>query len=419
MGSIRMRTEVPGPASRDLAARATGAIARPVGPAEIFIARGEGAVVEDVDGNRYIDLTGGLGCLVVGHAHPRVVEAIQGQAAAFLHTDFSVLSYESYVALAERLSERCGGGRRVALFNSGAEAVENAVKIARFRTGRPGILAFAGAFHGRTNLTLSLTHREVPYRRGFGPFSPDVHRVPYPRFEGATLDDFEAAARATFAGASIGAVVVEPVLGEGGFVVPPPAFLPRVAELCRDMGALLIVDEIQAGYGRTGAFLASEHAGVRADLLCLAKSIAAGLPLSAVVGDAELMNLPPHTLGGTYVGNPVACAAALAVLDVIEEEGLIERAVIVGKRLTEGWNELARRAAGIREVRGLGAMVGVEFENGGHLGGVLAEAASRGVLAVSAGREGNVLRHLVPLVVSDEELDEVFEVFEAVLGAAD
>lgn len=418
MGSIRLVTEVPGPRSRELAARSSGSVGRPVMPGDVFVARGEGAVLEDVDGNRLIDLIGGLGCLVVGHSHPRVVEAVRSQAGLYLHTDFSVVGYDSYVTLAERLSEACGSGRKVGFFNSGAEAIENAVKVARAVTGRPGVACFEGGFHGRTYMAMTLTSRETPYKEGFGPFVPEVHRLPYPGFEGATLDGFEAAAGELFSERAIAAVVVEPVLGEGGFVVPPRGFLQAVERLCREHGAAFVADEIQSGYGRTGTFLASEQAGVRPDMVTLGKSIAAGLPLSAVAGDpAWLDALPSGALGGTYVGNPVACAAALAVLDVFEEEKLLQRAREVGERLTSAWEEIAARTAAIRAVRGVGAMVGVEFEDAGLLAGLLSGARSRGVLAITAGKERRVLRHLVPLVVTDEQLDEALGVFGDLLGA--
>ena len=418
MGSIQIVTEVPGPCSLELAASARSFVGRPTAPigGEVFIARGRGAVVEDVDGNRFIDFTGGLGCLVVGHAHPRVVEAVRTSAERFLHTDYSVVPYELYARLAEGISRHCGGGKKVAFFNSGAEAIENAVKIARRVTGRPGIVCFEGAFHGRTNLTLALTHREVPYKRGFGPFAPEVYRLPYPRFEGATMEAFEQAAGEVFSQHEIAAVVVEPELGEGGFVVPPAAFLPAVHRIASQHGALLIADEIQAGYGRTGTFLAFERFGVHADLVALGKSIASGLPLSAVVGAPGLMDaLEPGTLGGTYVGNPVALAAGLAVLGIIDDEHLLGRALWVGERLTAGWTSIAAAAPGlIADIRGLGSMVGVEFSDRKLQAELRAAALRRGLLTVTAGREARVLRHLMPLVITDEELDEAFAVFEDV-----
>lgn len=414
MGSIRLLTEVPGPRSRELAARSTRSVARPVVPGgEVFIERGEGTVLEDVDGNRFIDLIGGVGCLIAGHAHPKVTAAVDEQMRRSLHTDFSLIPYESYIALAERLSDLCGGERKAAFFNSGAEAVENAVKVARGATGRPGIVCFEGAFHGRTLMALTLTYREVPHKRGFGPFAPEVYRVPYPGFAGCGLADSLTALSQTLHDSSIAGVIVEPVLGEGGFIVPPPDFLREIATLCSETGTVFIADEIQSGYGRTGTFLASEQAGVRPDLILLGKSIGAGLPLSAVLGDPVWMDaLEPNAIGGTYVGNPVACAAGLAVLDVIEQEDLLGRAREIGKRLVSGWTGLPR----VKEVRGLGAMVGVEFEDPSVTKAVIDQARSLGVLAMSAGPRGEVIRHLMPLVISDEELDETFDVFRTCLA---
>ena len=424
MASIRLVTEIPGPRSRALAERGRDAIAKPVAPGDdLFAARAEGAVIEDVDGNRFLDFTGGVGCLATGHCHPKVVEAVRGQAERFLHTDFSVLAYESYVALAERIARATGGNRKVAFFNSGAEAIENAVKIARGASGRPGIVCFQGAFHGRTLLTMTLTAREVPVKEGFGPFAPEVYRAPYPGLRGATLEDSLTAVEGLLREHQIAAVVVEPILGEGGFVIPPPGFLQGIERLCRDAGAAFVADEIQAGYGRTGRFLASDHSGVRPDLVVLGKSIASGLPLSAVAGDPSWTDaLAPHALGGTYVGNPVACAAGLAVLDVIEQEGLVERATAIGNRLIEGWRKIAAQSAGavpaIREVRGLGSMVGVEMRDPGLAGRIVEGARQRGVLLLTAGEDGRVVRHLLPLVTTDTQLDEAFGVFEAVVEDA-
>ena len=423
MGSIQLRTEVPGPRSRALSQAGQRTIARPTAPSggEVFIARGRGARVEDVDGNTFLDFTGGLGCLVVGHAHPAVVAAVQAAAAGFLHTDYSVIPYESYGALAAAIDARTGGGRKMSFFNAGAEAVENAVKIARAVTGRPGILCFEGAFHGRTNLALALTHREVPYKAGFGPFVPDIYRVPFPGFGGATVEDFERAASAVFGTHALAAAIVEPELGEGGYVVPPPGFLPALRRLCDAHGALLITDEIQSGYGRAGTFLAGDQLGVRADLVTLGKSIASGLPLSAVAGDAAVMDvLDPNTLGGTYVGNPVALAAGLAVIQVLDAEHLVERAAAVGARLKEGWAAIGADHPGlVTDIRGLGSMVGVEFSSRAALSALREAALHAGVLTVTAGAEGRVLRHLMPLVITDDELDEAFEVFGKAAHAAE
>ncbi len=408
MASIELVTDIPGPGSRKLGSQAALSVAGPVSPfGEVFIASGRGAVVEDVDGNHLLDLVSGLGCLAVGHSHPHVVDAVKAQAERFLHTDYNVVAYEVYQQLAERVAAASGGNRRVAFFNSGAEAVENSVKVARAVTGRPGIMCFEGAFHGRTHMAMSLTHREHPYKAGFGPFSPDVHRVPYPGLDASTMDEFRAEASAGMEGGSIAAAIVEPILGEGGVIVPPDGFLEALAELCHRHGALLIVDEIQTGYGRTGRFLASQHSEADPDLILLGKSIASGLPLSAVAGKAQILDkLDLHALGGTYVGNPVACAAGLAVLDVMEAEKLIERAEPIGSRLKEAWQEIGDNDRRIKGVRGRGAMVGVSFRTADEANKVAAAAASRGVLVTTAGLRGNVVRHLPPLVLTDDELEE-------------
>jgi 4-aminobutyrate aminotransferase/(S)-3-amino-2-methylpropionate transaminase len=422
MGSIRIVSDIPGPRSRSVTAAAPAWVARPVAPdpQSVAIASGDGAVVEDVDGNRYLDMVGGLGCLAVGHAHPRVVEAVREQAARFLHTDYSVIPYDLYHRLAEGVSLHCGGERKVAFFNSGAEAIENAVKIARAVTRRPGIVCFEGAFHGRTNLTLALTHRDVPYKQGFGPFTPEVYRLPYPGFEGATMESFEKAARELFGRHDIAAAVVEPVLGEGGFIVPPPEFLPLVKWFTKEFGALLVADEIQTGYGRTGMFLASERRAVRPDLVALGKSIASGLPLSAVAGDPDVMDtLAPGTLGGTYVGNPVALAAGIAVLEIIDEGHLVDAALRLGDLITTGWTAIATAVPGlIGDIRGLGSMVGVEFRDRETLARLRSTAMQLGVLTVTAGKEARVLRHLMPLVITDDQLAETFAVFNEAAAAA-
>jgi 4-aminobutyrate aminotransferase len=408
MASIELVTDIPGPGSRKLGSQAALSVAGPVSPfGEVFIASGRGAVVEDVDGNHLLDLVSGLGCLAVGHSHPHVVDAVKAQAERFLHTDYNVVAYEVYQQLAERVAAASGGNRRVAFFNSGAEAVENSVKVARAVTGRPGIMCFEGAFHGRTHMAMSLTHREHPYKAGFGPFSPDVHRVPYPGLDASTMDDFQAEATALLEGGSIAAAIVEPILGEGGVIVPPDGFLETLGDLCHRFGALLIVDEIQTGYGRTGRFLASQHSEADPDLILLGKSIASGLPLSAVAGKAEILaKLDLHSLGGTYVGNPVACAAGMAVLDVMESEKLMEKADPIGRRLQGAWQEIFDGDRRIKGIRGRGAMVGVSFRTSDEADKVVAAAASRGVLVTTAGLRGNVVRHLPPLVLTDDELEE-------------
>ena len=438
MPTIHLTTEIPGPRSRDVVARKRRVVADPLElHAPVAIDRAQGAAFTDVDGNTFLDFSGGLGCHLVGYSHPRVVEAVKLQAERFSHTDFSVIPYEVYVELAERLMSLIGGGdRKVALFNSGAEAVENAVKFARAATGRPALVCFEGGFHGRTLLTMTLTSRYRPYKSGFGPFAPEVHRLPFPyqyrssRPEEAgrvALDAIERAFTTMVDPSSVAAAIVEPVQGEGGFIVPTPEFLGGLRDICHRHGILVIADEIQAGCGRTGRFLASEHFDFRPDIVVLAKALAAGYPLSAVVGSKEVMDAPgPSSIGGTYVGNPVACAAANAVLQVIEDEGLIERAETVGKVLRSRWEELAGQIEEIGEVRGLGAMVGVEFvtdrdtrePNGPYLSALMREAMKRGVVSVSCGPAHNVLRHLVPLVITDEQLEEGLDVLAEAAVAA-
>lgn len=418
MSSIKLVTDIPGPISRGLAKRAESSVAQPLIPhGEVFAAGGQGAILEDVDGNRFIDLIGGVGCLIVGHSHPKVIDAIKDQTERFIHTDFSLVPYETYVELAERLSVLCGGGRKAGFFNSGAEAVENAIKVAKKATGRSAIICFDGAFHGRTLMAMTLTAREVPYKQGFGPFAADVHRAPYPGFGGASLDSSLQEVERLMREQQVAGLIVEPVLGEGGFIVPPAEFLPGLVSICRDHGVMFIADEIQSGYCRTGTFLASEQAGVAPDLVVLGKSIACGLPLSAIVADpAWIDRLPSNSLGGTYVGNPIACAAALAVLDVIEEERLSDRALKIGNLLRTSWERLASRNPAIAEVRGAGAMVGVEFADPAVTERVVHEAFLRGVLSMKAGPEANVIRHLMPLVITEDQISEAMDVFDACLG---
>jgi 4-aminobutyrate aminotransferase/(S)-3-amino-2-methylpropionate transaminase len=421
---------IPGPRSRVVLDRKARVVCDPLDihvPAVIDHARG--ARVTDLDGNTMLDFSGGLGCQLVGYSHPRVVEAVQRQAARFSHTDFSVLPYEPYVELAERLVALTGiESGKVALFNAGAEAIENAVKFARAATGRPAILCFEGAFHGRTLLTMTLTSRYKPYKAGFGPFAPEVYRLPYPYpYRSAhpqdagsiALESIDRTLDTMVDPQSVAAAIVEPIQGEGGFVVPTPDFLRGLQDICRRHGILVIADEVQSGCGRTGRFLASEHFGFRPDIVVLAKALAAGYPLSAVVARSEIMDAPgPSAIGGTYVGNPVACAAANAVLQVIEEEGLMDRAEQVGKILRTRWEEIAQQVGQIGEVRGVGAMIGVEFvkdrdskePDEDFTGALIGEAMRGGVIAVSCGPYHNVLRHLVPLVITDEELDEALDV---------
>jgi 4-aminobutyrate aminotransferase/(S)-3-amino-2-methylpropionate transaminase len=368
--AIHLQTQIPGPKSQAIVARKLRAVADPLSLyLPIAVEHGRGSTVTDVDGNAFVDFTGGVGCLNVGHAHPRVVEAVQEQAAKFLHTDFTMLPYEVYVTLAERLLavSPFSGPAKAAFFNAGTEAVENAVKFARAYTGRPAVIGFEGGFHGRTLLSLTLTSKTHPYKAGLGPFAPEVYRVPFPNeYRGVTSADALAALERAFvtqvAAENVAAIVVEPVQGEAGFVVAPTAFLQGVRELCDRHGIVLVVDEVQTGFGRTGRMFAIEHYGIEPDLMTVAKSIAAGLPLSAVVGKAEIMDAPGDSaVGGTYVGNPVAQAAAIAVLDVFEDEGLVDRAERIGETIRGrmlAWQELHPQ---IGDVRGLGAMLAVEY----------------------------------------------------------
>ena len=405
----------------------------------VFPASGSGAHIIDVDGKRYLDFAGGIGTMNVGHSHPRVISAIREQAEQYTHTCAHVLTPPPYIQLAKRLAEVTPGAfaKKTLLVNSGAEAVENAVKIARAATKRTAIIAFENSFHGRTNLALALTGKVRPYRAGFGPFAPDVHPIPYPycyrcsaghSSDEACCHEWETALERLFltrvAPEQVAAVLVEPVQGEGGFVVPPTDFLPKLREICTRHGIVLIVDEVQTGFGRTGRMFAIEHSGVEADLVLLAKSLAAGMPLAAVVGRAELMDAPqPGGLGGTYGGNPVACAAALAVLTVFEEEHLVERAQKLGEMALQRMHAWQTRFPLIGDVRGLGAMVAMELVRdrekrtpaAAEAGAILAEARERGLIIIKAGLYDNVIRLLMPLVTSDGDMVEGLDILEAAL----
>jgi 4-aminobutyrate aminotransferase / (S)-3-amino-2-methylpropionate transaminase / 5-aminovalerate transaminase len=432
---IELRTEVPGPRSREICERHERVVARPLALSfPIVVESARGVTLTDVDGNTFIDFTGGIGSLNVGHSHPAVVAAAQEQLERFSHTDYTVVPYEVYVTLAERLAARApiAGPVKAAFFNSGAEAIENAVKLARSHTKRPAVIAFEGGFHGRTLMALSLTSKAKPYKAGLGPFAPEVYRAPFPYpYRGITTEDALAALERTLvahvAPMEVAAIVLEPVQGEGGFVVAPPEFLRGVRRICDEHGIVLVVDEVQTGFGRTGRFFGLEHSGVEADLVAVAKSIAMGLPLSGVLGRAEIMDAPgPGALGGTYVGNPVAQAAALAVLDVIDEEGLVDRSAAIGETMRArmlGWQE--RRPA-IGEVRGLGSMLALELVSdpgartpAPELAGAVVDAAlARGLLLITCGLHGNCIRVLVPLTIADAELEEALEVWEEALEAA-
>ena len=430
--SIRLQTDVPGPRSVQILERSARVVADPLSIyLPVVVAEGRGATLTDVDGNTFIDFAGGVGCLNVGHAHPRVVDAVQEQAARFLHTDFTIVPYEVYVTLAERLLALApfAGPAKAAFFNSGAEAVENAVKFARAYTKRPAVIAFEGGFHGRTMLAMTLTSKTHPYKAGLGPFAPEVYRVPFPNtYRGidarAALAALEAAFSTQVARETVAAIILEPVQGEGGFVVPPAEFVQGVREICDREGIVMIADEVQSGYGRTGKMFAIEHFGVEPDLITVAKSIAAGLPLSGVLGKAAIMDAPGDgAVGGTYVGNPVAQAAALAVLDVFEDEGLVERAGRIGETVRGRMTAWQERFPQIGDVRGLGAMLALELvrdpatkEPAPELASRVAEeAAKRGLLLLKAGVHTNCIRVLCPLVITDAELDEALGAWDEAL----
>jgi 4-aminobutyrate aminotransferase/(S)-3-amino-2-methylpropionate transaminase len=430
--AIDIRTAIPGPRSQEILERKERVVAAPLSILmPVVIQEGRGATLTDVDGNTFIDFTGGVGCLNVGHSHPKVVAAAQEQLERFAHTDFTIVPYEVYVELAERLSALVpiAGETRAAFFNAGTEAVENAIKFARSYTKRSAVVAFEGAFHGRTLLSMTMTSKTHPYKAGLGPFAPEVYRLPYAQdYRGPSareaLAALERALVTTVAAENVAAIVIEPVQGEGGFQVAPREFLRGVRRICDEHGIVLVVDEVQTGFGRTGKMFAIEHYGIEPDLVTLAKSIAAGLPLSAVVGRAEIMDAPPDSaIGGTYVGNPVAQAAAVAVLDVFEEEGLVERASVIGETMRsrmEGWRD---RFEAIGDVRGLGAMLAIELvrdrdskEPTPDLAtAVCEEAARNGLLLLKSGIYSNCIRVLTPLVITDAELDEALSVWEQAL----
>jgi 4-aminobutyrate aminotransferase/(S)-3-amino-2-methylpropionate transaminase len=431
----RLVTAVPGPRSQELAARQRAAVAGGVSTTmPVFAQAAGGGVVVDVDGNSLIDLGSGIAVTTVGNSAPRVVDAVQAQAAAFTHTCFMVTPYAGYVEVAERLNALTPGdhAKRTALFSSGAEAVENAVKIARAYTRRTAVVAFDHAYHGRTNLTMALTAKNQPYKSGFGPFASEVYRVPtsYPFRDG--LSGPEAARRAITAiekqvGAeNLAAVIIEPIQGEGGFVVPAEGFLPALVDWARANDVVFVADEVQSGIARTGAWYASQHEGIVPDLVTTAKGVAGGLPLSAVTGRAEIMDAAhPGGLGGTYGGNPLACAAALATLATIEEDGLLERAAAIGELLTTRLRALAARDPRIGDVRGRGAMVAVELvdpatgEPDAALARAVAAAAhAAGVIVLTCGTYGNVLRLLPPLSIGDALLAEGLDVLEHALAPA-
>jgi 4-aminobutyrate aminotransferase/(S)-3-amino-2-methylpropionate transaminase len=385
----------------------------------IFVDRAIGAKLWDIDGKEYFDFVSGIGVLNVGHSHPKVQKAVAEQLERFTHSCFQVALYDGYVRLAERLNRLAPGPSRkkTLLLTTGAEATENAVKIARMHTGRPAVVAFHHGFHGRTLLALTMTGKIAPYKQNFGPFCSEVYHSPYPyEYQGWTtkkaLDALSELFESEVAPERTAAIIIEPVLGEGGFVPAPVEFLKELRKIADANGIVLIADEIQSGFGRTGKMFAIEHAGVEPDLITVAKSIAAGLPLAGVIGKAEIMDAPtPGGLGGTFAGNPLACAAALAVLDIIEEEKLLQRAVAIGARIERALHDLRLRHRKIGDVRGRGAMQGFELTGDEKIGGqalaarVIDEARERGLLLLAAGAKRNIIRILVPLVIDDRDLD--------------
>ncbi|MEZ5593039.1 MAG: 4-aminobutyrate--2-oxoglutarate transaminase [Gammaproteobacteria bacterium] len=418
--------------NQDLLQRRQQAVARGVANMHnIYTERAENAELWDVEGKRYIDFAGGIAVLNTGHRHPKVMAAVEAQMQHFTHTCFQVTSYESYVELAERLNTLTPGdhAKKTLLLTSGAEAVENAVKIARAYTKRRAVIAFDGSYHGRTSLTMALTGKVAGYKAGFGPFPGEIYHVPYPNAlhgvsEEMALKALEMRFKVDIEPEQVAAIILEPVQGEGGFYIAPPSFLRKLRTLCDQHGILLIIDEVQTGFARTGKLFAIEHSGVVPDLMTLAKSLAGGFPLSAVVGRAEIMDAPlPGGLGGTYSGNPLSCAAALAVLDVIEEENLIERGQQLGERLADRFRTMADHFECIGDVRNLGAMVAVElFKDASRsqpdpelTKALVAKAAENGLILLSCGLYGNVSRVLVPLTASDAVVDEGLDIIEASL----
>ncbi len=440
MGAISLKTEVPGPRSRALTEERRRWVSTGVSEAKhgIFFESARGALLTDVDGNTYIDFTGGIGCLNAGHSAPRVVEGAKAQLEKLQHTCFMTAPYEPYVALARKLCQIAPGTgpKKAALFNSGAEAVENAIKIARKATGRTGVIAFDPGFHGRTLLALTLTSKTNPYRDGFGPFAPEVYRFPIPdvyrrpreisekAFVEHAIGEFHRFLKASVTLAQIACMIIEPVCGEGGFLAAPRAFLDDVSKVCRENGILLVADEVQTGFGRTGTLFASEAAGLDPDLVVLAKSMSNGLPLSAVVGRQKIMDaVQPGGLGGTFGGNPVSCAAALGAIETVEQ--LLPRANAIGKKVEERFLRFAEKFAHVGDVRGVGAMRALEVvkdetsrePDKERTEKIILAASKKGLLLLSAGLWGNVIRTLMPLAISDAELDEALSVLEGALAS--
>jgi 4-aminobutyrate aminotransferase / (S)-3-amino-2-methylpropionate transaminase / 5-aminovalerate transaminase len=422
-------TAVPGPKSQALMARRAAALPTGVGTTlPVFAVRASGGIVEDVDGNRFIDLAAGIAVTTVGSAAPRVVAAVTEQVERFTHTCFQVTPYESYVEVCERLNALTPGDheKRSFLVNSGAEAVENCVKIARNVTGRDAVIAFDHGFHGRTLMGMSLTGKVMPYKQGFGPFAPEVYRAQYsyPYRGTGDLATTLAYLDKTVGASQIACVVVEPIAGEGGFIVPEPGWLAGLANWCRDNGALFVADEVQTGIARTGAWFACEHEGVVPDIVATAKGLGGGLPIAGVTARADIVDqVHAGGLGGTFGGNPLSCAAALAAIDTIEAEGLLDRATAIGELMTTRLRAMQASYPVVGDVRGRGAMIAAELVAADGITPdpdltkrIAAAAAADGVLVLTAGSYGNVLRFLPPLVISDDQLDDAFGVLEKALA---
>lgn len=434
-----LKTQVPGPKSQEILELRQKYVPRGISySTQIFVKEAKGAVITDVDGNEFIDFAGGIGVNNAGHCHEKVVQAAKDQIDHFIHTSFNVAQYEQYVRLAEKLDEVTPGNfpKKTMFANSGAEAVENAIKIARKYTNRTGIISLECAFHGRTLLAMTLTSKVRPYKYGFGPFASDVYKITsaycyrcyyglsYPSCDLQCLKNLERFFVAECPSDQVAALIAEPVQGEGGFIVPPPEFLPGLKQICEKHGILFIADEIQSGFGRTGKLFASEHFGLQPDLMAIAKSLAAGFPLSAVTGRAEVMDAPaPGEIGGTYGGNPVACAAALQVIDIMKEEALPDRANWIGSVLTGRLKEMQEKYPVIGDVRGLGAMIAIELVNDRKTkepakevtSRLTAECYKRGLIFLSAGIYSNVLRFLMPLVITESELNQAADILETSL----
>jgi 4-aminobutyrate aminotransferase/(S)-3-amino-2-methylpropionate transaminase len=423
----KIQTELPGPKSAEVFATKAKYVAAPLETYAPFIVKqAQGAIIEDLDGNQFLDFSGGWGCLAVGQRNERVVAALKEQIDRYLHTDFTAVPYAPFIELAKMLCEHTAIDEplKAAFFNSGAEAVENAVKIARAYTKRKAVLVFENAFHGRTLLAMTMTHKAKPYKYGFGPFASDVYRLPYP-YEyrnSITAEDIERSLLSLVDPSEVAVMVIEPVIGEGGFLVPPAWFLPAMRALADKYGFVLAFDEVQSGIGRTGKFFAFEHFNAQPDLVCVAKSLGSGLPLSGVVGKARVMDAPiASAIGGTYAGNPLACRAAMEVIRTIDEENLLAEAIRVGDRIKAAFQRLADRYDVVGDVRGLGAMVAMELVTdritkapAKELTGKIADAAMRnGAIFPTAGLQGNVLRVLVSLVITDEQIDEGMRILEA------